>query len=264
MRSARSGQLVDREDAAVGVWDQAVVHRQLIREVAPLGDLDRIHLADEVGDRDVGSRELLGVALGAVHPADGGVLALLVHEPATRCADGGEGVLGDLDAVEHRRPLVEERGEAAEDPSLRLPALAEEDNVLRGEDGVLKPGQDRLVVPDDPGEEIAVVPEPRDQVEAHLLAHRPQLVARLAQLPDGCGSVVDHGPHLPCRVRWVANPSGDRTRAGRGPGSLRRQSIRRVYAAAANRRRAAGIAWGGAGSYLGGAHGLPVGQRRRP
>ena len=55
------GQLVDREDAAVAVRDQPVVERQLVGQVAALGHPDRIHLADQVGDRDVGRRELLSI-----------------------------------------------------------------------------------------------------------------------------------------------------------------------------------------------------------
>ena len=71
------GQLVDREDAAVGARDQAVVDRQLVGEVAALGDADRVDLADQVGDRDVGRRELLAVAAVAADPVDRRVVALL-------------------------------------------------------------------------------------------------------------------------------------------------------------------------------------------
>ena len=57
------GQLVDREDAAVRPRQQAVVHRQLVGELqAGARRLDRIEVADHVGDRHVGRRELLDVA----------------------------------------------------------------------------------------------------------------------------------------------------------------------------------------------------------
>ena len=71
------GQLVDREDAAVAVRDEAEVERQLVREVAALGDANRVHLADQVGDRDVRRRELLAVAAVAGQPGDRRVVALL-------------------------------------------------------------------------------------------------------------------------------------------------------------------------------------------
>ena len=76
------GQLVDRHDPAVGARDEPVVERQLVGQVAALGDLDRVDLADQVGDRDVGRRELLGVAPVARDPVDRGRVALeLDHAP---------------------------------------------------------------------------------------------------------------------------------------------------------------------------------------
>ena len=56
------GQLVDGEDAAVGAGHEAVVQRELVGEVAALGHLDRVDLADEVGDRRVGRGQLLAEA----------------------------------------------------------------------------------------------------------------------------------------------------------------------------------------------------------
>ena len=73
-------QLVDREDAAVRARDQAVVERQLVAQVAALGDADRVDLADQVGDRDVGRRELLGVAPVARQPVDRRLVAVLVDD----------------------------------------------------------------------------------------------------------------------------------------------------------------------------------------
>ena len=76
------GQLVDGEDAAVGAGHEAVVQRELVGEVAALGHLDRVDLADEVGDRRVGRGQLLAVAVVAVHPLDRRVVAVLGDEVA--------------------------------------------------------------------------------------------------------------------------------------------------------------------------------------
>ena len=57
------GQLVDAEDAAIGARNQAEVHRQLAREIAALGVLDHVDLADQVGDRHVGRGQLFVIAL---------------------------------------------------------------------------------------------------------------------------------------------------------------------------------------------------------
>ena len=81
-------QLVQDEDAAVRPREQAVVDRQLVGEVPALGDLDRIHLADQVGDRDVGRGELLPVPALPGQPLDGGAVAQLGDERAPGLADG--------------------------------------------------------------------------------------------------------------------------------------------------------------------------------
>ena len=83
------GQLVDGEDAAVGARDEAVVERELVGQVAALGHLDRVDLADQVGDRRVGRGELLAVATATVDPLDRGVLAVLGDQLPRRSATPG-------------------------------------------------------------------------------------------------------------------------------------------------------------------------------
>ena len=66
------GQLVDGEDAAIGAWEQAVMHGEFAGEVlAAARGLDGIEIADEVGNGDIGRGELFDVALVAVEPCDG-------------------------------------------------------------------------------------------------------------------------------------------------------------------------------------------------
>ena len=49
---------------------------ELVREIAPLGHLDGVDLADEVGNGDVRRGELLAVAAITGQPCDGGGVAL--------------------------------------------------------------------------------------------------------------------------------------------------------------------------------------------
>ena len=66
------GQFVDREDAAIRARQQTVMNRQLVaQQVSALGGLDRIDVADDVGDRHVGRRELLDKTCVAIDPIDG-------------------------------------------------------------------------------------------------------------------------------------------------------------------------------------------------
>ena len=102
------GQLVDREDAAVGARDEAVVHGLGVAERAALRHLDRVDVADEVADAGVRRRQLLAEALAAVLPVDRELVALLGQQGLAARADRGVRVIVDLAAGDDRRPLVEQ------------------------------------------------------------------------------------------------------------------------------------------------------------
>ena len=179
MRSARSGSSVDAEDASVGAGDEAEVDGQLVGEVAALGDLDGVDLADKVGYGDVGRGQLLRVPLVAGEPVDLEVVALLGEARSAAEADRVEGVVVDLAAAHDGRLLVEEVHEASDDARLGLPALAEEDDVLAGEDGVLHLRHDRVIEAHDAGEERGALPHAGHQVLADLLADGQHAVSGL-------------------------------------------------------------------------------------
>ena len=176
------GQLVDRENAAVDTRDEAVVQRELVAEVAALGDLDRVDLADEVGDRGVGRRQFLAVALRAVHPGDGRGLAELLEPVERETRDGVVGVVVDLGALDDRHPLVEQADQGTDDARLGLAALAQEDDVMPRQDGVLQLGHDRLFEAEDAGGERRTGGDRLLCVAAHLRGDRDRLPARGAQV----------------------------------------------------------------------------------
>src|SRR3972149_3963426 len=80
--------------------------------------------------------------------------------------------------------LVEEPDEQPRHARLGLAALAEEDDVLAGEERVLDLGDAGLLVADDPGKERLAAAEPRDQVVAQLLLDGPGDVAARRELAD--------------------------------------------------------------------------------
>src|SRR4051794_33982106 len=118
--------------------------RQLVRQVTALGDLDGVNLTYQVGDGNVRRSELLAVTLVAADPLDLEVVAFLLNAHAARSRDRLEGVFVELAAGDDRDRLVEKAGQAADHARLRLPALAEEDNVLAAEDRVFELRHNRL------------------------------------------------------------------------------------------------------------------------
>ena len=178
-------QLVDGEDAPVRARQHPVVDGQLVAEIASLGHLDRIDLADEVGDGDVGRGQLLAVAAVAGDPHDRGGVALVGGALAARLADGRQRIVVDLAAGQGGQRLVEQADQHAGHPRLGLAPLAEEDQVLTAEDGVLDLGDDRVVVADDAGQECLAAPQARDEIVTQLLLDRLALPAAVSELPDG-------------------------------------------------------------------------------
>ena len=84
------GQLVDGKDAAIGARQQPVVNRQFVAQQVPaLGGLDRIDVADDVGDRHIRRGQLLDKARIAIDPGD---VALSRH--AARSSAGHKREIG--------------------------------------------------------------------------------------------------------------------------------------------------------------------------
>ncbi len=172
------GQLVDGEQAAVGARQQAVVDGQLVaQQVAAARGLDRVNVADDVGDRHVGRRQFFDEALVAAHPVDGRRVALFFDQLATVGADGFERVVVDFGAGDGRHALVEELDELADDAALGLTAQTQQNQVVPREDGVDDLRDDRLVVADDAGENLFARAQFAEEVGAQLVLDRAHAVA---------------------------------------------------------------------------------------
>ena len=190
------GQLVDRHDAAVRARHEAVVDGLGVAQAAALGDLDGVDVADEVGDGGVRGGQLLGVALGAVPPGDRQVVALVGDAATARGRDRLAGVLADLGAGDHRRPLVEQGHEAAQQARLALPALAEQHDVVPGEHRALELREHGAVEPDDPRPRVRAGAQPGEEVVAQFgtdALGRRRRVAAARELTGGGGEICRSG-----------------------------------------------------------------------
>ena len=101
---------------------------------------------------------------------------------------GVERIVVDLAAGDCGHLLVQQIDQAARDARLGLAALAEEHDVLPGEDGVLDLRDDGLFIADDAGEDVFARAHLANQVLAHLLLDGEHPVAALAELADGGGT----------------------------------------------------------------------------
>ena len=97
-------------------------------------------------------------------------------------ADRGERVVVELAAADDRQPRIEQPDEQARHPGLGLAALAEEDEVLAGQDRVLDGRDDRLLVADDAREDLRRPREASQEVGPQLLLDGPRSPADGAEL----------------------------------------------------------------------------------
>jgi len=179
------GQLVDAEDAAIRARHEAVVDGQLVREVATLGDLDGVHLADEVGDRDVRRGQLFAVAAVAVYPLHPDAVAVLGDQVEAAPTDRRVRVIVDLAACDPWHVRVEQGNQRAHDAALRLAPFAEQDHVVTRDHRVGQLRQHRVVVAHDPIEQRLAGAKAGQEIAAHFLLDRLALVAARAYLADG-------------------------------------------------------------------------------
>ncbi len=149
------GQLVDGENSAVRARDQAEVHGQLARKVSTLGVLDHIDFANQVGDRHVGSGELLVVSPISADPLDRGPIALLGDELTSLLRDGRQRMIVDLGAGDDRNRFIEEMDQLTEHPGLGLTAQTQEQDIMLGQDRVLDLRDNGLLVAEDVGKQAA-------------------------------------------------------------------------------------------------------------
>ncbi|MYI75515.1 MAG: hypothetical protein F4057_09435 [Acidobacteria bacterium] len=200
------GQLVDGEDAAVRARQQAVVDGQLVGELQPAPRrLDRIDVADHVGDRHVRRRQLLDEPLRPRQPGDGQAIAFLPRAGAPGGAERRVRIAVDLAPGHHGQLVVEQVGQRAQDARLRLSAQSQDDQVVPREDRVADLRDDRLVVADDAGKQRLAAPQLVDQVVAELLPDAaprdPTCIHCVAQVAQHRRSL--HPPSLPYMNSWI-------------------------------------------------------------
>ncbi len=167
------GKFVHAEDAAVGAWYQTVVDGLRVTQGSALRDLDRVDVPDQIADAGVRSGQLLAEPFEAVLPGHRGVVTELGDQQPAPGAHRGERVIIDLAAGDHRRPLVQQAHQGADQAGLALPAFPEEDDVVPGEQSAFDLGEHGVVEADDAGKPVLATRHPGEGVVAQFRAYGP-------------------------------------------------------------------------------------------
>ncbi len=120
---------------------------QLIGKVAPTTrGANRVNVAENVGDRNVGSSKFLDVTLVARQPGNGRIVALGSQAFAASAANGSQRMVVDFAPCDHRNFRVQKLHQAAQDTAFGLATQSKENEIVAGQQGVHDLRNDAVVV----------------------------------------------------------------------------------------------------------------------
>ena len=99
-------------------------------------------------------------------------------------------VLAQFGAGDHRRPLVKQPDQRAQQPGLALAAFAEQDEVVAGDQRPLQLRQDGVVEAQDAWPDLVAVGQRGQQILADFLLDSPLTMAGGTQLADRAGQIA--------------------------------------------------------------------------
>ena len=156
--------------------DQSVGDGLGVAQAAALGDLDGVDITDQVGHAGIGGGEFFGVALAAVLPLHRQIVAQLRGLADPLRGDRRVGMLSQLGPGDHRRPLVEQAGQRAQQPSFALAAFAEQNEIVTGDQRPLQLRQHGVVESEDARPDFVALGQRRQQILADFLLDPPLTV----------------------------------------------------------------------------------------
>ncbi|CEZ53460.1 Uncharacterised protein [Mycobacterium tuberculosis] len=99
-------------------------------------------------------------------------------------------MLAQFGAGDHRRPLVQQTRECAQQPGLALAAFAEQDKVVTGDQGPLHLGNHGVVETQDARPDVVAVGQRGQQIFPDFLLDPPFPMTGGTQLAHGAGQVT--------------------------------------------------------------------------
>ena len=135
--------------------------------------------------RHIRRRELLAVTLVAADPFDLHVVAQFAHFVGAGFANRMKRIVVDLAIFDDRNVLVQQARQRPQNAALRLPAQAEQNEIMAREHRVAQLRNHRVFVADDAGENRFTLADLVNEIVAHLVFNGDDAITRSAQLAEG-------------------------------------------------------------------------------
>ncbi len=167
------------------------------------GGLDGIEIANQVCHCDVGSCQLLHVALVARQVRDGGSVSPFRNQVAAPFAQRHVGIIANLATCYIGHSVVQQRGQGTQNATLGLAPQSQQNEVLFGQDGIHNLRNHGVFVPHDSGKNRIARLQASYQIAAHLVLDGPPLENRFGIQIVGAQFPQSLGKRVSCRHRWL-------------------------------------------------------------
>src|SRR5882672_1795540 len=137
--------------------------------MSALRGLDRIDVADDVRDRDIGCGQLFDKTRIALDPVDVGQIAVQIESLPAEGRDRRKRIVVYFRTGDHWKALVKQRSKLANDAALGLAAQSKQDQVVPRQNRIDQLRDDRFIIAHDAGKQLLAATQFLDQI-------RPQLV----------------------------------------------------------------------------------------
>ncbi len=166
------GQLIDGKNASIGARQQPVVHRQFAAEFMPAAcSFNGIDIADQIRNRDIGSRQLFYVPILGSEISDGRAVAVLGDFLMAAAADRRIRVVMDLAAGDVWHLRVKQRCKGAKDPAFCLSTQAQQNEIVARENSVDDLRYDSVFIPHNSRKKRATLAQFADKIVAELILY---------------------------------------------------------------------------------------------
>ena len=173
------------------------MYRQLVRQIPPLGNLNRVNLPNQIRHRNIRRRQLLAIPLLPTHPHNRRVIPLRLQDPPALRANRNQRIAIQIAPRQRRHCLIQQPDHMPNKPRLSLPPLPQQNHILPRQNRILQLRNNRILKPDYPRKQLLPRLNLANQIPPYLFLDAARHIPAPLQLPHA----LSHSP-----ARHIAPP----------------------------------------------------------
>src|SRR5262249_42226928 len=137
--------------------------------MASAGGFDWIDIADQIGNRYIGGRQLFDISRASGNECHRRLLSTPFDLEPASLADWGERIVVYFTAADHRKPFVQQAHHLAQDAAFGLSSEPQKYEIVAGQYCVHDPWYDSVIIANDTRKDFVTLLQPGNQVFAKFV-----------------------------------------------------------------------------------------------